>query len=157
MTERDSIELVASDLAEMTRFASQLAAELEPGDLVTLSGDLGSGKTTLARELARALGIDASIVHSPTFVTMNVYPNDAGPELVHVDAYRLSEGDDLDALGWDRVLDGTTIALIEWPERIAESLPDHRWEVHLYHNDPGRLITLCPPSGRTSSIRSELD
>lgn len=114
---------------------------LRAGDVVALSGDLGAGKTTLVRELARALGTPSDLVHSPTFVMVNEYPirvgDGAAVRLVHIDAYRLHGSDELDTLGWDTFMDvgrtdaggrplgarGDAIVVIEWSERIAESLP----------------------------------
>lgn len=111
------------------------ASLLESGDVVLLTGQLGSGKTTFTRAVAIGLGIDRNLVSSPTFVMLSVYPAGPGkererPSLAHLDAYRLHSVEDLDALGWDRVFDaraGTAAPghalLIEWPERIAEALP----------------------------------
>jgi tRNA threonylcarbamoyladenosine biosynthesis protein TsaE len=106
---------------------------LRPGDTVALQGELGAGKTTLVRAIAEGLGIDPALVSSPTFVIVNEYDNPRAtsgrPDLIHIDAYRLSGTDDLDALGWDRLMDprpphpGRAAVVIEWPERIAAALP----------------------------------
>jgi len=104
-------------------FARRLARCLKPGDVLLLQGDLGAGKTTLTRALAEGLGIDPANVSSPTFVIAQRHENEEGPDLVHVDAYRLDEDADLDALGWDRLADGSAVLVIEWPERIAALLP----------------------------------
>jgi tRNA threonylcarbamoyl adenosine modification protein YjeE len=115
--------------------AAGFADLLEPGDVVLLSGQLGSGKTTFTRGVAAGLGIDEKLVSSPTFVMLNVYPASGGtqrerPALAHLDAYRLHSVEDLDALGWDRVYDARAgcaargyALLIEWPDRIAGALP----------------------------------
>lgn len=122
-------------------FAEGLACVLRAGDVAALSGELGAGKTTLVRELARALGTPGDLVHSPTFVMVNQYPTLIGgtgiARLVHIDAYRLHGSDGLDTLGWDTFMDtGRTdadgrplgaredaVVVIEWAERIAGSLP----------------------------------
>ncbi|MCH7791197.1 MAG: tRNA (adenosine(37)-N6)-threonylcarbamoyltransferase complex ATPase subunit type 1 TsaE [Planctomycetes bacterium] len=110
-----------SDSPERTAaFGVALAGVLKPGDVVLLEGELGSGKTTLVRAVASGLGIDAGLVSSPTFVTINEYP---GPvPLVHVDAYRLGCADELEALGWDAAMEGGgagAIVMVEWADRIA--------------------------------------
>lgn len=112
-------------LADTDALGRALAAVLVAGDTVALEGDLGAGKTTLVRTIAVARGIDAGVVSSPTFVIVNEYPapREGEPVLVHVDAYRLTSADDLDPLGWDRLVDGSSVVLIEWAERIAEALP----------------------------------
>ncbi len=102
-----------------------LAGLLRAGDTLALQGDLGAGKTTLARAIAQARGVDPSLISSPTYVIVNEYPpaREGDPLVVHVDAYRLTSAEDLDPLGWDRLADGTAVLLIEWAERIADALP----------------------------------
>lgn len=107
------------------RFAQILAEELKAGDLVTLSGGLGAGKTTLARALVRTLAGDPELeVPSPTFTLMQVYDGPRCP-IVHADFYRLSGGYELVELGWDEMTENA-VALVEWPERAEDALnPEH--------------------------------
>ena len=110
------------------RFAIDIAATLEPGDLVTLSGDLGAGKTTFARALIRYLaGNDTIEVPSPTFTLIQSYdlPRFA---LVHADLYRLSGAAELAELGFDDLPVGTVV-LLEWPDRAAGFLPPDRLDI----------------------------
>ncbi|MEM1071601.1 MAG: tRNA (adenosine(37)-N6)-threonylcarbamoyltransferase complex ATPase subunit type 1 TsaE [Planctomycetota bacterium] len=105
--------------------ARQLSGLLRPGDIVALNGPMGAGKTTLVRGIVRGLGLDTAAVSSPTFVIANEYAGTDGvPPIVHVDAYRLGSSDELDTIGWDRVLDGSAVVLVEWAERIADALPN---------------------------------
>jgi tRNA threonylcarbamoyladenosine biosynthesis protein TsaE len=96
-----------------------------PGDIVLLNGPLGAGKTTLVRGIAAGMGLGGAPVSSPTFVLIHDYePPDAGtPALIHVDAYRLTSEDELDTLGWERVLErvraGEAALVIEWAERLG--------------------------------------
>ena len=110
------------DLGGMRRFAAFLALLLKPGDVVALSGELGAGKTTLARDVIRAvLDDDALEIPSPTFSLVQGYPDGRLP-LVHIDCYRMETADELQEIGLDDALkDGA--ALIEWPERVAERFP----------------------------------
>jgi tRNA threonylcarbamoyladenosine biosynthesis protein TsaE len=103
--------------AALNDIASNLAATLRPGDIVALSGDLGAGKTTLARGIIRALGW-AGEVPSPTFTL--VQPYDTIPQVWHVDLYRLDSPRDADALG---LFETDAVLLIEWPERLGARLP----------------------------------
>ena len=110
------------------RFAIDIAAALEPGDLVTLSGDLGAGKTTFARALIRYLASDDTIeVPSPTFTLIQSYelPRFA---LAHADFYRLSGAAELAELGFDDLPIGTVV-LLEWPDRAAGFLPSDRIDI----------------------------
>ena len=112
------------------RLAIDIANSLERGDLVTLSGDLGAGKTTFARALIRYLAGDALVeVPSPTFTLMQIYDLPQFP-LVHADLYRLSGSGDLAELGFDDLPDGAVL-LIEWPDRAAGLLPPDRLDVAL--------------------------
>jgi tRNA threonylcarbamoyl adenosine modification protein YjeE len=104
-----------SDEAATTEFGTKLAAELRPGDVVLLKGDLGAGKSTLARALIRALVGDPRLeVPSPSFALVQPYEAEAGPVL-HADLYRLGSAAEVDELG---LLDRQdAILLVEWPER----------------------------------------
>jgi hypothetical protein len=119
------------DEAATLTLARQLAGFVRPGDFIALSGDLGAGKTTLARGLLRALLADPELeAPSPTFTLMQVYDGPGYP-VVHADFYRLRSGDELAQIGWDEVVDGA-VTLVEWPERAAGALPADRLEIALY-------------------------
>src|SRR5271166_2305149 len=133
------------DEAATLTFAAAQAAWLEPGDFVALIGDLGAGKTTFARALIRAL-VEAPDLEapSPTFTLMQTYESQRGP-VVHADFYRLRGVLELENLGWDEAI-AEAIAIVEWPERIAEALPARRLEVRILFDpshDPGwRILEL---------------
>ena len=102
--------------AETERLGEELAAAA--GDaVVLLEGDLGTGKTVLVRGLARAQGVDAREIQSPTYTLIHEHEGTAG-RLVHVDLYRL-EGEEIGALGLDEMLAGPGVKAIEWAERLA--------------------------------------
>lgn len=143
------IDLEISSLETTAALGAALARLLEAGDVLALEGDLGAGKTTLVRSIAEARGVEPGMVSSPTFVIVNEYPAPAGPPLVHVDAYRLGSAEDLDALGWDRLADGSSVLLIEWPDRIAEALPGDRvgWLRITTTGESSRRVSLEAPDG----------
>jgi tRNA threonylcarbamoyl adenosine modification protein YjeE len=119
------------------RFMVDIAAALEPGDLITLSGDLGAGKTTFARALIRHLAGDETIeVPSPTFTLIQTYDLPRFP-LVHVDLYRLSGAAELAELGFEDLPEGAVV-LMEWPDRAAGFLPPDRLDI---------TFTLAPQLG----------
>ena len=127
------------------RLAADIAAALEPGDLVTLSGALGAGKTAFARALIRHLAGDDTIeVPSPTFTLIQSYELPRFP-LVHADLYRLSSAAELTELGFDD-LPERAVVLLEWPDRAAGLLPPDRFDV---------ALTLAPqlgPEGRNARV-----
>ncbi len=125
------------DHASTENFARILADELKPGDLVTLSGGLGAGKTTLARALVRTLAGDPELeVPSPTFTLMQVYDGPHFP-IVHADFYRLSGGYELVELGWDEMTENA-VALVEWPERAEDALKSEHLDIRLDFAPGGR-------------------
>ncbi len=125
---------------------ARLSANLRAGDTVCLRGELGAGKTQFVKGIAQGLGIDPSRVTSPTFVIVHVYERDGGPDLVHIDAYRLGDLDELADLGWDRIFDGTNIVAIEWPQRIEGGIPPGAFTVSLEHaGETQRTIEIDAP------------
>ena len=107
-----------SDLAAMADFGARIAARLRPGDVVALSGGLGTGKTTLARGIIAALGHQGE-VPSPTFTIVEAYaPPDVRLPLVHADFYRLDRPAEADELGLDDYREGAAL-IAEWPERVG--------------------------------------
>lgn len=125
-----SFAVVVSNEAALRRLAAEIADELRPGDLVTLSGDLGVGKTTLARAVIRHLAADADLeVPSPTFTLTQTYDLPRF-SLVHADLYRVSRAAELVELGLDDFPEGA-IVLMEWPDRAADLLPGDRLDVGL--------------------------
>jgi tRNA threonylcarbamoyladenosine biosynthesis protein TsaE len=102
-------------------FGRTLARVLEPGDLIVLTGDLGAGKTTLVRSVARGLGVPASVpVTSPTFELVHEFPGRM--PVVHADLYRLAPGDDLVELGLLSRIGTDAVVLIEWGDKFAGEL-----------------------------------
>jgi tRNA threonylcarbamoyl adenosine modification protein YjeE len=123
-----SFTLTLPDEEATARFAADVAAALEPGDLVTLSGDLGAGKTTFARALIRVLAGDEGVeVPSPTFTLVQLYEL---PRLtvVHADLFRVKSAMELAELGFDDLPDGAVV-LMEWPDRAAGGLPADRFDI----------------------------
>ena len=106
------------------QLGATLATRLRIGDIIGLKGELGAGKTTLARAILRAAAEDARlIVPSPTFTLVETYDTPRGP-FWHFDLYRLERPEQVFELGWEEALaDG--IVLIEWPERLGDLLPRH--------------------------------
>ena len=120
--------------------ARRLAAELRPGDVVCLEGDLGAGKTTFTQGLAAALGVDGRVT-SPTFCLVQEHRG-GGAYLVHMDLYRLHGEDDVLAIGWEDYLAAGAIIVVEWPERAGALIPADARHIVFTHldGDEHRLV-----------------
>lgn len=113
-------KLVFKNIADTEAFGMALAAELEPGDVIALTGDLGTGKTTLTKAVAKGLGIEGAVT-SPTFTIVREHEGGRIP-LYHFDLYRVHDEDELFEIGFDDYLHGKGVCLIEWAELIDEEL-----------------------------------
>ena len=136
--------MILADEEATRRAGASLAAALRPGDVVTLSGPLGAGKTTLARGLLRALGEEGE-VPSPSFALVQPYDALALP-VWHADLYRIERADELDELGLDEVL-ATGALLVEWPERAPGCWPEALGlSLEPLQGDARRLTAIVPSS-----------
>jgi tRNA threonylcarbamoyladenosine biosynthesis protein TsaE len=108
--------------------------------VITLTGELGAGKTTLVQAICDGYGVTTEVT-SPTFALVHEYESPRSP-VYHLDLYRLDRPDQLDALGWDELLNSRALVLIEWPDRAGDRLPAGRVSLSLQHlpDDPGRRL-----------------
>ena len=132
---------LTSTPGETQSLAERLGRLLEPGDVVALMGELGSGKTLFAQGLARGLGVpEAFYITSPTFAIINQYPGRI--PFCHLDLYRVSRVAEFSELGLEEILYGQTAVAIEWAERLGEDLPEERLEVQLkFKDETSRSLT----------------
>ncbi len=122
--------LTVTNSAEETRtLGEKLASGLKPGDVVLLNGELGAGKSELARGIARGLGVTETVA-SPSFTILNVYESGRYP-LYHFDWYRLESAEELYELGMDEYLGGDGIAVVEWAERCPEAVPEKHIQINI--------------------------
>lgn len=137
---------------ETKAFASRLAERLQPGDVITLEGDLGAGKTTFTKGLASGLGI-WRVVNSPTFTIIKEYAGDM--PLYHMDVYRLEESDE--DLGFDEYFEGEGVTVVEWATFIEDQLPDTYITISIKRIDEEeRAITLTPYGDRYETLCKEI-
>jgi tRNA threonylcarbamoyladenosine biosynthesis protein TsaE len=121
-----------ASVAQTRSFARVLAALLEPPALITVEGDLGTGKTTLVREVLRARGVRGAVT-SPSFTLAQTYHGRGGEPLHHLDLYRLSRGADVDLFAWDDYLGGVALTFVEWPAAGQDVLPPADVRLELEH------------------------
>jgi tRNA threonylcarbamoyladenosine biosynthesis protein TsaE len=125
--------LACPTAADTTAAGVALGEQLDPSDVVLVSGDLGSGKTTFVQGLVRGYGVDCPVT-SPSFALIHVYGTSAR-QVVHVDPYRLRGAEDVDSIGLAEYLDTDAVIVIEWPERLGELTPPCRFNVKITAND----------------------
>ena len=149
-----SLERFLADETATVRLGEDIAAAVVPGDVVALVGDLGAGKTTLARALIRAVLADPGIdVPSPTFTLVQSYDGDL--PVHHFDLYRLSSPDELDELGLGEAL-AAGVVLVEWPERAGDRLPADALTVTLSGDGDGRRASIGGSQGAIRRVERAL-
>ena len=114
--------MITKSAAETRALGEKLAGRLQPGDVLLLEGDLGAGKSELTRGIAKGLGVTETVT-SPSFTILNVYESGRCP-LYHFDWYRLESAEELYELGMDEYLGGDGIAVVEWPGRCPDAVPE---------------------------------
>ncbi|HTI63633.1 MAG TPA: tRNA (adenosine(37)-N6)-threonylcarbamoyltransferase complex ATPase subunit type 1 TsaE [Gemmatimonadaceae bacterium] len=126
--------------AELIAWGESLGRAVTPPLVITIAGELGAGKTTLARAICGGYGV-ADEVTSPTFTLVHQYQAPKS-SVYHVDLYRLSDPRDLTNLGWDEMLAEDALVLIEWPERAGNRIPHVHLPISLQHlpDEPGRRL-----------------
>ena len=129
-----------ADSTATDRFGTLLAQTMPETGVVFLRGELGAGKSSLARAMLRALGVSGAI-RSPTYTLIERYPLACG-QAVHLDLYRIAEAAELEFLGLDDLGEGLRLWLIEWPERAAAALPPADLEIRLEVAGSGRAAEL---------------
>lgn len=123
------METVLSEEA-LVRWGRRIGAEARTPLVMALRGDLGAGKSTLARAVAQGAGVEGD-VPSPTFNLVFRYDTPRGVQVQHLDLYRLEHPDEVWELGWSELGGGDDLVMIEWPQRAEALLPVPRWEVEL--------------------------
>jgi len=138
------MKCVVENLEQTEQLAKSLAKELHAGTVIALNGEMGAGKTTFVRFLARICGITDN-VHSPTFNILNIYSGKI--PFYHFDFYRLNNAADLENIGGaDFIPSQDGITIIEWAEKLPEILPKDYLEIQISVEDEQRIFTLIPHS-----------
>jgi tRNA threonylcarbamoyladenosine biosynthesis protein TsaE len=148
----NQFEIITTSPEETGQFAEKLAAHLKPGAVLTLEGDLGAGKTTFTKGLAKGLGVTKT-VNSPTFTIIKEYKGRL--PLYHMDVYRLD--DSFEDLGFDEYFEGEGVTVVEWAHLIQDQLPEELLSLSIYREgDSTRRIVLKPFGERYSELCKEI-
>lgn len=143
------------DEAATRQLASRVAAAMEDGAVFHLEGELGAGKSSFARALLQALGVEGRI-KSPTYSLVENYPLERG-QAWHLDLYRIADPDELQWLGVDALGEPGALVLIEWPQRGQGAIPPPDVELSLAYAGTGRLARLSASSVRGERLLARLD
>jgi len=144
-------KFISKSPEETIGFGEYLAKSFKEGDIICFFGDLGSGKTTLIKGIAKGLKIGHAKVNSPTFVLMNVYHGRL--PLFHFDFYRLDNIEEISSIGYDEFLYADGVSVIEWADRLGTLLPDEYLRIELKHKrDDERVIQLSAKGLRYQNI-----
>lgn len=128
-------KLISESVNDTIKLGIELGVKARPGDVFALSGDLGCGKTVLAKGIARGMGIDDDIT-SPTFSLLEIYHSE--PELYHFDLYRIETPGELDQLFFEEYWEGDGISIIEWAEKAGKRLPRETTHITIKYIDEKR-------------------
>ena len=129
---------------ELERWGEAFGRTAVPPLVVTIAGDLGAGKTTLARAICRGYGVTDADVTSPTYAIVHEYAAPRSP-VFHLDLYRLRDDSELTNIGWDEIVAAEALVIIEWPERAGASAPRNAVSIALepVAGDPDRRVLLA--------------
>lgn len=145
-------KIIFDTLESMNQFGEKIGKLVEPGMVITLSGDLAAGKTTFSKAVGVGLGIK-EVINSPTYTIVKVYQGRL--PLYHFDAYRL-EDQDVD-LGFEELIEGVGLCLIEWPMFMESLIPDTRLEINIHVENEVRQFTLNPIGEKYVQLCKELN
>jgi tRNA threonylcarbamoyladenosine biosynthesis protein TsaE len=145
-------EIISVSAQQTWEIARSIGERLRKGDVLALSGELGSGKTCFTGGLARGLGVDEKYqITSPTFTLINEYP--ARYKLYHFDVYRIKDYTEFENLGYEEYLSGEGIVVIEWAEKITERLPVNAFFINFeYVDENERRIIIKGPESRLKDL-----
>ena len=154
--EKAKIEILSPSVNKTTEVARLLGSKLRKGDILALSGELGSGKTCFTTGLARGLGVSENYqITSPTFTLINEYK--ARCNLYHFDLYRLNGYSEFEDLGYEEYFSGEGVVVIEWAEKISDILPPSAFFIKFeYVDENSRKINIQGPKKRLKELAIDM-
>ena len=153
VTLRESVTIHTTSPEETERLGERIGRALEPGTVVALMGELGAGKTTLTKGIARGLEV-ADLVHSPTFNL--IHEHKGRLPVYHFDLYRLTTPEDIEDLGYQDYFYGEGVTIVEWPEKILDLLPPDHLEIRIFGTDDNRTFEILAAGPKSMGLLHEL-
>ncbi|SMB89715.1 tRNA threonylcarbamoyladenosine biosynthesis protein TsaE [Desulfonispora thiosulfatigenes DSM 11270] len=148
------VSIVTKSPQETEYIGKRMAAFLTPGDIISLTGDLGAGKTLLVQGIAKGLGIE-DIVTSPTFTIIQQYEEGRIP-LYHMDVYRIKDPIEMEDIGYEEYFYGQGVTFVEWGNLIPELFPEEHLKIHITNIEDGREIDFEPVGRHYMDLVEEL-
>lgn len=148
------IKIRLKNESETRRLGEFIGELLKGGEVITLIGDLGAGKTTLTQSIAKSIGIEDDIT-SPTFTIVNEYEEGIG--LNHFDVYRIGGSDEMFDIGFDEYLESGRVNIIEWANIIEDILPEERLEISLVYEIDGRTANISSKGSKYDDILKAIE
>ncbi|WP_027339454.1 tRNA (adenosine(37)-N6)-threonylcarbamoyltransferase complex ATPase subunit type 1 TsaE [Halonatronum saccharophilum] len=147
------LKIKTSNPEETFEFGKKLGNKLNPGDIVCLQGDLGAGKTSLAKGICAGLGVTVDIT-SPTYTIVNEYRGRM--RVNHMDLYRISKEQQLTDIGFEDYIYGDGVSIIEWPDKSGTLMPDNYLDINMKGQGNDREIRIIPQANKFIGLITEL-
>lgn len=148
------VSIVTKSPQETEYIGKRIASFLSPGDIISLTGDLGAGKTLFVQGIAKGLGIE-QMVTSPTFTIIQEYDEGKIP-LYHMDVYRIEDPLEMEDIGYEEYFYGEGVTCVEWGNLILELFPKEHLKIHITHLEDGREMSFTPVGRHYESLVEEL-
>lgn len=142
------LDIISHSAEQTTRLGMRLGKLLQAGDVICLSGDMGAGKTVFTRGIGRGWGAKSRVT-SPTYNLVHQHKRDSDKVLLyHLDCYRMDDSSEIETIGFDDMLEGQAVLVIEWAERINDALPEERLWIELKVTDETRRNFIMDATGK---------
>jgi len=140
------MKIITNSVDETLRLGVNLGKKLSRGDIVCFYGDLGSGKTTFIKGIAKELKVNPNHVNSPTFVLLNIY--EGKMPIYHFDLYRIDDSSQMQSIGYDEFIDADGISLIEWSEKLEGYIPREYLKIQISHKGESKRMIQVDAVGK---------
>jgi len=147
------LKIKTKNVEETIELGEQLGAKLNAGDIVCLQGELGSGKTSLAKGICNGLGVEEQVT-SPTYKIVNQYRGDL--RVNHLDLYRIHKEEELYDLGFEDYIYGDGISIVEWPDKAGTLMPDNYLDINIKGQGDDREVRFIPQANKYIGLVAEL-
>ena len=147
------LKIKTESVEETIKLGNKIGSKLNAGDIVCLQGDLGAGKTSLAKGICSGLGVESQVT-SPTYKIVNEYRGDL--KVNHLDLYRIHKEEELYDLGFEEYIYGDGVSIIEWPDKARSLMPDNYLDINIKGQEDEREVRFIPQANKYIKLVAEL-